>query len=574
MKWISRKSKVALNENDSAIDKIAKIRGIKDVNRFLNPTKDEMFDPYLIKNIEDASNRIIMAIKNGEKILTSYDPDADGVTANTVMIRYLKNYTDKVDYIYGERNDGHGIYEMTKLKKNYKDATVEDEDIKKTDEEIEKELRLKENIRKIEECDLLILIDSSSNDTKVCKVIAEEMGKEIIVLDHHAIERENPYVLLVNPQQEGDEYPNKQLSGAGIVFKVLQVMEDTLGEVDPFQYMDLVAVGMYADVMRIDVLENRFMIMHGLRNIKNVGLARILKGGKVDLYKINCNAIGFTIAPLINGSARMGDLKLAIDILLTDDDNEAKKLRLKMQKLNDKRKELQKDIVKQYMTKVDPTQKVLIVVDEQSSKGFNGIVAQQLSDIYKRPVIVGRLHKGVVSGSFRSFNGFDLKQFLSDSELVKESLGHPQAGGFVLEEENMSDLMDYIYRNLPDLNEEEPYILYDLEIDVHEVQDYVGAIEQANLLVGNGFPKIITRVNGITVESVDCIGKTQETVKIKTFDSLELIKFRVDDTYASEIGVFDSIDVVGQLSVNEFYNFGLKQKVITNQVMIDGFKVV
>src|SRR5690606_27027990 len=140
------------------------------------------------KNIEEASNRIILAISRGEKILTSYDPDADGVTANTVMIRYLKNYTNNVDYIYGERNDGHGIYEMTKLKENYKEVeVVKDKKEDLSEEEIQRELRMKENIQKIEECDLLILIDSSSNDTKTCKIIAEEMGKEIIVLDHHAI---------------------------------------------------------------------------------------------------------------------------------------------------------------------------------------------------------------------------------------------------------------------------------------------------------------------------------------------------------------------------------------------------
>jgi single-stranded-DNA-specific exonuclease len=106
-------------------------------------------------------------------------------------------------------------------------------------------------IEKIKNCDLLILIDSSSNDTRACKAIQEGLGKEIIVIDHHAIERENPHVLLVNPQQEGDEYPNKQLSGAGMVFKVMCVMEDTLGEVDPEYYLDLIAVGMYADVMRM-----------------------------------------------------------------------------------------------------------------------------------------------------------------------------------------------------------------------------------------------------------------------------------------------------------------------------------
>jgi len=562
MKWIARKPKVAVRQDDSAEEKIAKIRGIKDVGRFLNPTQNEMFDPYLMKNIEIASNRIIRAIKTNERIVVSYDPDADGITATTVMLRYLKNYTQNVDYIYGERNDGHGIKEQLRIKGLDEEKSAE------------RLKRSRENLEKVKKADLLILIDSSSNETETCKAIIDNFKCDIIILDHHEIEKENPHCILVNPQQEGCEYPNKFLSGAGVVFKTLQVMEDTLGEVDPFQYMDLVAVGMYADVMRIDVYENRYMIMHGLRNIKNAGLLRILKGGKVDLFKINCNAIGFTIAPLINGVARMDEIKLAMDILLEDDDTICKKLRLKMQKINEARKEKQKEIVEQYMTKVKSNEKVLIVLDEQSSKGFNGIVAQQLSDVYKRPVIVGRLHNGTISGSFRSYNNFKFKSFLNEFQGEIEAMGHEGAGGIVMKEELLPELEKFIDFNFPELEDKEPTVIYDFEITADEVPEYIKAIEKFNLLVGNGFPKIVTRVNGITVEESSCIGKTMETVKIKTFDEMELIKFRVNENYASELGYFDTIDAVGQLNVNEFYNFGLKKKVITNQIMLEDYKIV
>lgn len=557
MKWLQRRAKIQPKQTDEPIDKIAKIRGIKDINRFLNPSKDELLDPYLIKNIEEASNRIIRAIKSNEKILLAYDPDADGLTATSTMYRYLSNYTENVDYIYGERNDGHGIYEMIRASEHFDEGRKQ---------------RNASNVEKIKNCDLLILIDSSTNDEKACRAIKENLGKEIIVIDHHAVERENPHVLLVNPQQDGDEYPNKQLSGAGMVFKMMCVMEDTLGQVDPEQYIDLVAVGMYSDVMRIDVLENRYIIMQGLRNMKTTGLVRILKGAKADLFKLNGDSIGFSIAPLINGVARMDNIKLAIDILLEDDDAKCKPIRLKMQKINESRKVLQKTIVDQYMTKVDQSQKALIVIDEQSSKGFNGIVAQQLTDIYSRPVIVARLHNGTISGSFRSFNGFKFKSFLAEFGDI-EALGHEGAGGIVLKEENLEALKEYINNNLPDLENEEPTIMYDLEIEASEVAEYIKTIEQFNKLAGNGFPKVITKVNGITVEESACIGKTQETVKIKTFDEMELIKFKVNEHYASELSYFDSIDVVGQLQVNEFYNFATKQRTITNQIMIQDYRV-
>lgn len=564
VKWVEKKAKSKLNNHEDAIEKIAKIRGIKEIDRFLRPTEEELHDPYLMHNIETASNRIIRAIHANEKIVLSYDPDADGLTSTSIMYRYLKNYTDNVEFIYGERNDGHGVTEQIEIK------SIQGET--ENEEKIQRYERNMDNRKKVSNADLLILIDSSSNEAETCRKLAN-LGIEIIILDHHAIERENPHVTLVNPQQELCQYPNKHLSGAGVVFKTIQVMEDTLDQVDVWQYIDLVAVGMYADMMRIDVPENRYLILHGLRNLKNTGLIRILKGGKVDTYKLKGDAIGFTIAPLLNGVARMGQLRLAIDILLEDDDTICKKLRLKMAKLNEERKLKQKEILKQYEKNINANKKVLIVMDEQSSKGFNGVVAQQLSERYQRPVIVGRIHEGVVSGSFRSYNNFKFKKFLQGFEGEIEALGHEGAGGIIINQEYLANLETYIERNMPALEETEVVMSYDFEIGTDDIQEYVSALGQWNLLTGIGFPKIIVRVNGITVEEAECIGKTRETVKIKTFNDMELIRFRVNENYASELSYFDEIDVVGELSLNEFYNFALKKKIVTPQVIINDYKV-
>lgn len=564
MKWVARKPKVKPNSTDGIMDIIAKIRGIEDPKRFLQPNEEELHNPYLMKNIEDASNRIIRAIGEKEKIVVSYDPDADGITSTTIMLRYLSNYTDNVDFIYGERNDGHGINEMIA--------------VKKLDAEKEKERIIlnKSNSNKIRQADLLIIIDSSSNDVAGCKFIAEKLNTDIIILDHHEIEENNPYALLVNPQQANCLYPNKHLSGAGVVFKVLQVMEDTLDSVDVWQYIDLVAVGMYGDMMRVDVLENRYLILQGMRNIQNVGLARILKGGKVNTYGgIKGDDIGFTVAPLLNGAARMDNIKLAIDILMEDDDKIAMKTRLQMQKLNEKRKEIQKEIVQRYSQLVNEKQKILFVMDDESSKGFNGLVAQQLSDKYKRPVVVGRLHNGKLSGSFRSYGNFKLKSFLSqfDDEIIVK--GHPMAGGIVdFPEEKLEDLYTYIQRHMPELQDTEPVAMYDLEITAEEVSEYLPFIEKFNHLAGAGHPRITTRVNGIRVEETNCIGATRETVKINTLDGIELIRFRVGESYASELGVFDEIDAIGNISMNEFYNFKTKVMKKTPQVMLEDYKKV
>lgn len=573
MKWIQKKPKVKPNKSDSPIEMIGKIRGIEDVDYFLNPTEKALHDPYLMKNIEEASNRLIYALTQNQRVIFSCDPDADGITSLVTMLRYAREYSDNVDYIYGERSDGHGIESMLKVNELIEEGLAKGLSI----EEIhatEKFIRNKENTDKVREADLVVLLDSSTNDVEACKFIVEQLQTEVIILDHHKVEKKNPYAILVNPQQEDCKYPNKHLSGAGVVLKVMQVMEDTLGGVDFWKYSDLVAVGMYSDMMRVDVMENRYIISNGLRNLRNTGLIRICKGAKINTFNgLTGDNIGFGIAPLINGVARMDSIKLAIEILLEDDDAKCKPIRLKMQKINESKRVIQDEIMQRYSVKIDSSQKVIIVSDEESSKGFNGIVAQQLSDKYKRPVIVGRSYKGVLSGSFRSYNGFDLNTFFKESGVFKEVGGHPQAGGISIEEKNLDFLNEYINANMPDLEETEPFAFYDLEIEANEVSEFVSAVEKFNHLAGSGFPRVTVRVNGITVDETAIIGKTMETLKIKTFSGMELIKFRVPEDYASELGVYDDIDAVGQLSINVFYNFKTKVTTKTPQLMFLDYKM-
>ena len=245
MKWIKRKPKTKQeheNEYDLSdlTDEIAYIRGIpsEHVGRFLHPTENEMFDPYGMKNIEDAGQRIIDAIQEGQRVSVSVDVDTDGITSAVLMIRYLRNYLphDNVDYIYAQRDHGHGLYEQVR-------TDVTGDWYKLTEE----------NNKKLSKTDLLIVVDSSSNDIDGVEETLERHNLDIVILDHHEIDYSLPRVdkkaLLVNPQQKGDEYPNKDLSGVGVVYKTIQVVEDMLEDygmsrVDTSYYMDLVAVGM------------------------------------------------------------------------------------------------------------------------------------------------------------------------------------------------------------------------------------------------------------------------------------------------------------------------------------------
>lgn len=570
-----RNSNLEFSSDGDLEEEIAKIRGISDINRFLYPSKDELINPYLMHNIAIVGERIAYAIENNESVVVSYDPDADGLTSASAMIRFLREYIDNVDYIYNQRAHGHGIEEQVTLEFINKNDVDDGGNI--TDEEKRKRYELnKKNIVKISKSDLLIIIDSSSNDVDTCKELTESFDLDIVIIDHHNIEKENPYATIVNPQQVECQYPNKHLSGAGVTLKVMEVINDILDDtnINPFEYIDLVAVGMVGDMMRVDVLENRYIISHGLRNIKNVGLVRILKGANANLYKLNSDSISFAIAPMLNGVARLDRIELAIDILLTDCDDEAKKIRLQMHKLNEERKSIQRDMIDKHLKNIDTNQKVIIVYDDESSKGFNGLIAQQLSSMYDRHVIVGRKHKGYLKGSYRSYDGFNLKNFLIQSGIVEEAVGHNEAGGVTVKEENINSLNKYIENNLPELSERKPVLIYDFDIDLINMENYIEPLERFNFIVGNGFPKVIVKVNNVMIEDLEIIGKTMETCKIKTMSNLELIKFRVDEDYGSDLEFYDTVDVVGQLHMNEFYHWGYKKVIKTPQIILEDYNHV
>lgn len=575
-KWIQRVPKRSFKKNDDIRDKIASIRGIEDIDRFLNPQSEELHNARDMKNIVEASNRIAEAIKNNENIVVSIDPDSDGITSGVMMIKYLENYTDNVRYIYSQRRYGHGISAQIRLNFVSNEDVDDEGDIIDEDKKERYEHNCK-NLEKVKNSDLLIIIDSSTNSDEYCNSISAHT--DIVIIDHHTVENENPNALIVNPQQEDCTYPNKDLSAAGVVLKVLEVIDDihfrdSKNRIDPYNFIDLAAVGIYGDVMPINSYENRYIILHGLRNIKNIGLLRILKGGKVDLFKINSDAIGFTIAPMLNGAARMGQIELAIQILLTDDDNIAKKLRLQIHKLNEKRKIIQKEKVEYYESIADLSKNVIFVFDENSNKDFNGLIAQQLASKYKRPVFVGTRSEGKLLGSYRSFNKFDVGKCISNYKGHAEAHGHPLAGGFGVLEEDEADFLSYMYDKAPKVKHTEETFVYDLSISLDEVEESISGLEDLNKLTGNGFPKVLVRVSGIMMEEVNTIGKTEETRKFKTMGNLELIKFKVDKDYGKEIEYFDTIEAIGQLHLNEFFNFGLRKKICTPQIMLQDYRKI
>ena len=560
VEWVQKYEKIKTNSSDDLRSKILKIRGITEDKHvdFLAPDESFVNDYRLMRGITRASKLFVEHINKGSNILWAGDPDADGVTSTAIgVLRTIEICGDEnVDYVYPQRDMGHGISGMI------------------NESDLEFEELINSNIEKIKKSDLIIIVDSSSNDIDGIKKLKEiKPDIDIIILDHHEfndLETEktmSKLVDIVNPQHSKDEYPNKHLSGAGVVYKFCKAVDDLIGDDVSDKYLDLVAVGLIGDMMNVLDLENRYYISKGLQDVQNIGLSRILKGAKVNLYKYNSKDIGFSVAPLINASARMGEIDLAFKILMVDNDKDAKPLRLKMDKLNKKRQELQKEIADKYIDSIDTSKKIIIIVDKDSNKGFNGLVAQNIAQRYQRPCFVVREHDGMCMGSGRSFGGFNTKDFLSELDWVETS-GHAESHGLNFPSDKLEELEEYIENNIDKLASRDVKHYYDVEIGVDNIWYDIEDIQSLNYITGSGFPEIVVKISDVMINERNVIGKTMETVKFSTSSDLVLIKFKVNELWNKNVDTFDSVDVIGTPTINEFYNFATRKNTRTPQLIV------
>ncbi|EML6324949.1 DHH family phosphoesterase [Bacillus cereus] len=536
MDWIKRKPTKRILKADSLTKKIAKIRGIENIEEFLNPPINVLHDPYLLNNIREVAERIKEAVLKGERIAVSADVDADGVTSTAILVDYLSQFTDNVYYVYHQRAEGHGVeYQVDKID---------------------------------DETKLVVVLDSSTNSVKGCKQLVER-GMDVLVIDHHDFEVENPYATIVNPQM--DDYPNKAISGAGVTYKVVQVLDDSFGTGMVEDYLDLVAVGIVADVMNLSVMENRRLIMDGITNIQNEGLKAILDNANVKFDEVSSTTIGFSIAPLINGVARMDKIELAIELLLERDPLECKKIVKQMVKLNDDRKKKEIELMKMYEEQVNPNDKIIIAIGNDPSKSFNGLVANKIAQKYKRPAIVARDFGDKIAGSFRSMGDFNMNSYLKRTGLVKKSVGHPFAGGVEVVAENVEELREYFNEHINmDIFLDD--IEYDLEMKGRDVtMGFVEELQEINRIAGNGFDKVKVRVTDLMVDERKVMGKNKDTVKLVT-NCLDAIRFRENSEYANDVDTFDNIEIVGELNINEFFHWGHRKNIVTIQVILDDYR--
>lgn len=536
------------------------IRTAKDAESFLSLNyENNIRDPFLMKDMDKAVERIFFAIKNKEKIVIFSDYDMDGIPGAVALHDFFKKieYKNFVNYIPHRNKEGYGLN---------KDA------IKQFAEENAK---------------LLITIDCGITNVKEVD-LANELGVDVIITDHHL---PNGHVLnacaVLNQKQNGDEYPFKELCGAGVVFKLIQALIKKGNEKKLFEIkegwekwlLDMIGMATIAD--RVSLMgENRALAYYGLKVLRKsprIGLVKLLKKIKVDQDKLTEDDIGFMIGPRINAASRMDVPIEAFKLLTTDNEMEADLLSTHLDKINNERKgvvaSIVKEIKKTYKHRED--RPIIVIGDPRWNPGLVGLACNSLVDDYRKPVFLwGRDENSVIKGSCRSDGTIDLVELMSEmkNEVFIEYGGHSLSGGFSVHNEKIHFLEEELIKAIEKLKVKNGLpampahagqsgeIFLDAELSIDDINlNTYSQIERMSPF-GEGNLKPLFIFNKIEISDVLTFGKNKEHLKLEfrnlKGNKIEAISFfsSVDD-YEVNIKKDEKINLVANIEKSNFRNF-------------------
>ncbi len=408
-------------------------RGIstfEEARAFFRPSVESLHDPFLMQDMDKAVDRILQAISNNENIMIYGDYDVDGTTAVALVYTFLKNVYKKIEFYIPDRYaEGYGI--------SYKGIDT----------------AFEHNVR------LIIALDCGIK--AIAKVdYAAEKGIDFIIGDHHRPGEVIPAaVAVLDPKREDCPYPFKELSGAGVGFKLTQALAQKLNieEEKVFSSLDLLAVSIAADIVPITG-ENRIFAFYGLKQINESprhGILSILQSSGMEAKKvrgkaksifdreITINDLVFAVGPRINAAGRIKDATDSVRLLISSNSDYASKLGGEINVLNSTRRDLDKQITQEATDMIDQDEslkqrKTTVLYQPHWHKGVIGIVASRLLENYYKPTIILTFSDGMITGSARSIKGFDIYDAIdSCSHLLEHFGGHTYAAGLALKPENL-----------------------------------------------------------------------------------------------------------------------------------------
>ena len=517
---------------------------------FLNPTRNDFYDPYLMPDMKKAVSRITKALKNNENITIFGDYDADGITSTTILKRFFHDINKECNvYIPNRLNEGYGLNKNA-IKKLSEDGT-----------------------------NLIITVDCGITAIEETKY-AKELGIDIVITDHHEPGEEIPDAeAVVDCKRKDNKYPFRELAGCGVAFKLTQALCKNLelNENQALKYLDIACVGTISDVVPL-VDENRVIVKLGmllLKQTKNLGLKQIINNAH--FKEFNSMSVAFGITPRINACGRLGHQDEALELFTTDNQEKATELAKKMDEYNIQRQLEEKRIYDEAITLLqEETQtngitNCIVLGHENWNPGVIGIVSSRITEKFYKPSILVCFDKDIAKGSGRSIEGFDLhKALMKCDKYLTNYGGHSLAAGLSLNRKDFEKfknmINEYAEKNIKD---EDLIPTINIDLKLEDSQLNIEDVEELKLLepFGQSNEEPIFMITNLKVVSIKTLSDGKHLkLYLKNQNYLDAIGFNLGER-ANELKIGDTIDIVGNLNINEFNN---TKKV---QMLLKDFKV-
>jgi single-stranded-DNA-specific exonuclease len=527
-------------END-ILKELLKKRGLVDndeIEEFLSNRPQLTYDPFLMKNIDKGAEKILDSINKGKKICIYGDYDADGVCAISLLLEIIGKLTSNITYYIPSRFDeGYGLNKEAI-------AAIKDDGV-----------------------GLIVTVDCGSVSAKEVEY-AKQIGLDMVVTDHHNLNDNIVSCILINPKQNDCTYPQKELSGCGVAFKLAQALErktsPAITKSDLNNVLDLVAIATIGDIVPL-IGENRTMVKYGLRVINSgsrVGLRMLIEETGLEPGEINSDRIAYIIVPHLNAAGRILSADTGVKLLTYRDEDSLKDLTSLLLSNNQERKRIQQETFEATVDMVEKYHKddMFLVIDiPEAHEGIAGIVAGKIKDKYHRPtILLTSVDDENLKGTGRSIEGIDLYEMLSKSKHLFEKFGgHAGACGFTIKRSNFSALRDYLLDAAQRIYEIDPSLfssklLIDLAVTVKDLNiNLANKIEKLEPY-GHKNPKPLFCVRGVRPEIPMYMGDRQQHVRFNV-GNLTFILFRRGDEFRKYYKSGEPIDLAGYFEKN-YYN--------------------
>lgn len=551
-KWLLRNRKVdlkAMSEKYKISQLLCKLMVNRDIideniiNSYINPVYKYLHSPKTMKDVVIAVDIIKRKIQENKKIRIIGDYDVDGIISVFILYTALKKCGANVDYEIPDRiKDGYGI---------------------------------NENIVKVaydEGVDTIITCDNGISAIDQIQY-AKDLGLTVIVTDHHDvpfIEEDGVRTFLssqadaiINPKQIECEYKFKSICGAGVAFKLMEALYEEIGmdKEECYKLIEFVAIATVCDVVDL-IDENRIFVKNGLEmlnNSKNIGINALKKACGLEDKEITAYHLGFVIGPCLNASGRLDSAKKGLELLLMEDDEEAKNLAQEIVDLNDARKNMTKEGVDRAINIIDSTDinndKILVVYIPDIHESLAGIVAGRVKEQYNKPTIILTKSEEGVKGSARSIEEYNMFEgLLACKELLDKFGGHPMAAGLSLQEDKVDELRIAL-NNKCELTDED--LTRKIMIDSSLPLEYLNLhlIEELNVLepFGKGNSKPVFGVRDAKITKAMLLGKDKNVLKLKLLTNNDIT---IDAMIFNDLENFESkiIEKYGNEGLDNLYN--------------------